>query len=188
MAQVTASIPQVSTDYGTTGVGSVGSAPAVGTILDGDLLVQVSGGVSSAGTNVAGSIVGFAIHNSAANFGGSINTQPGPTFSFGFTQEGDPGYPLDASLQKYEKILNAEPAMNLAADCGWISGGTQQANVGTAFGILIDPATGYPVADPSQTNKVGIITEKIEGPSAGTVGDTGSRVSVSFYPSVLVAQ
>jgi hypothetical protein len=77
--------------------------------------------------------------------------------------------------------------INLTAVTGWISGGTYQAYVGLAVGINIDPVTGFYVMDPNASNKVATIVQKLNGPSAGDVGDLGARVLVTFTPSTLVA-
>lgn len=166
---------------------AAGTVSASNTTLLGGSAVGPSG-LSPAAVNVASGIAGVAIMESIKNYGGSVNQQPAPTFAFGFTQEGDPGYPVDASQTMYASLGGpASLEINLTAVTGWISGGTYQATIGTAVGINIDPATGFYVMDPNASNKVATIVQKLNGPSAGDVGDLGGRVLVTFTPSTLVA-
>lgn len=186
MAQIIANPPRVYMPGGTTGQVNMDSAPIVGTINDGDFLVRSGNGVAAAGANVAGGIVGIAEHASNKTFGGSINAQPAPTFAFGFTQEGDPGFAANDSLEKYARVDSpAGVEINLLAGVGWISGGTSQANLGTLVGLAIDGATGFYVADPTAVNKIGSISGKIVGPSAGDVGDTGGRVQIAILATAI---
>jgi len=167
---------------------AAGTVSASNTTLLGGSAVGPSG-LSPAAANVASGIAGVAVMQSVKNYGGSINQQPAPTFAFGFTQEGDNWtLPLDASQTMYASLGGpASLEINLTAVTGWISGGTYQAYVGLAVGINIDPVTGFYVMDPNASNKVATIVQKLNGPSAGDVGDLGARVLVTFYPSVLVA-
>jgi hypothetical protein len=170
---------------------AAGTVSASNTTLLGGSAVGPSG-LSPASANVAGGIAGVAVMNSWRNYGGSINQQPAllPTlYPFGFTQEGDNfSLPLDASQTMYG-LLSSPAALeiNLTAVTGWITGGTYQANVGTAVGVNIDPTTGNYVMDPNASNKVAVIDAILSGPSAGGPGDLGARVLVSFYASALAA-
>lgn len=75
--------------------------------------------------------------------------------------------------------------MNLTALTGWITGGTYQANLGTAVGLAIDGTTGFFLADPNASNKVADISGKPVGPNKGVSGDLAARVLVTFRAAAL---
>jgi hypothetical protein len=173
------------------------SLPASSHVNDADIVVLTAGAIATATANVAGGIAGIAQHDSNAVFA-QIDT--GLQGVFGFFQGApllppDPGYvivvPLGAPI-----IVE----INLTATTGWVTGGTQQANIGTQVGLAIDGTTGFFLADPTASNKVAVITGKPQGvpaglggagvpfPSKGGVGDTGARVYVSFISTTLAIQ
>jgi hypothetical protein len=72
------------------------------------------------------------------------------------------------------------------------TGGTGvDAYIGSLVGLAVDPTTGYYLADPLASNKIGRIFAKPVAPNglfgggAGTVGDLGARVLVEFLPAAL---
>jgi hypothetical protein len=88
---------------------------------------------------------------------------------------------------------------NLAANTGWISGGTHQAVLGTAVGLNLDATSGFYYFDTTQTEVgtvVGVMTldgNVILGPPAAATpqsptGLLGARVLVSFLSTVLAVQ
>ena len=173
------------------------SLPASSHVHDADIVVLSAGSIAPAAANASGSIAGIAQHDSNAVFA-QIDT--GLQGVFGYFQGApllppDPGYvivvPLGAPI-----IVE----INLTATTGWVSGGTQQANIGTAVGLAIDPGTGFYLADPTASNTVAVIVGKPQGvpaglggagvpfPSKGGVGDTGARVYIAFNAAALAIQ
>lgn len=185
----TATAPIVQSVAGQTGVVPLRSFTASATCKDGALVVLSGGQIAPATANVAGAIAGVAAHDSRANYGGEATASAYvPQDVFGISQVGtllpaSPGQTLVAQILPDDIVVG-----NLTATTGWVSGGSQQANIGTAVGIAIDSTTGFAVFDPTASNKVGVITSKPMGPFAtgGDVGNLGAPVGVTFYGSVLV--
>jgi hypothetical protein len=86
--------------------------------------------------------------------------------------------------------------INLSATTGWVSGGTQAVNIGSAVGLSVDPTTGFYVADPTVSNLIATIEDILIGPgftsgyqSGGPitgVGDTSARVRIRFNPAAVI--
>ena len=193
MSTVNISVPQIYTPPGTTGQPNITSYGTSSACLDGAIVVLSGGLIAPATANVASGIAGIALQNSVQNYGGSIQTVPALDAVFGFSQVNTPLVPGDAALTLVGK-LNSPFLLeiNAASYVGWISGGTYNVNLGTAVGIAIDSTTGIYVIDPNQTNKVGVIVNGLQGPSAGGFGSNGPatgtiapRVTVQFYSTVL---
>lgn len=188
MATINPAVPQVYMPAGSTGTPLIRRYSAASHVTDGALVTLSSGQISPAGANVASGILGFAIADSAANYGGSIQTPSTLDQWFGFSQVDTPLVPADASLTGVALVdAPAEVEMNLTATTGWVSGGSQQANIGTQIGIAI--TSGITLADPTASNKVAEIVELVSFPALGAsatgVGDLGARVRVRFLASVL---
>lgn len=192
----TAQALQVQSAAGQTGVVPLRSFTASATCLDGALVVLASGAIAPATANVAGAIAGVAAHNSNANYGGATVGNATLQGVFGVSQVGTL-LPPSAGQTLVAQILPDDIVVgNLTATTGWMSGGAQQAGIGTAVGIAIDSTTGNCVFDPTASNKVGVITLKINGPFAGATivggvpvadgGNLGAPVGVTFYGSALV--
>jgi len=180
------------------------SLPVSSHCNDADFVTETSGTIAPAGANPT-LIAGIVQHDSNANYGGQL--PPPAAYSlnqvFGVSQQNasagnpspgfdpSPGYTITATL-KNPVIVE----MNLTASTGWVTGGTQQANLGTRIGLAIDAGTGFYVADPTASNKIGTVTGKPElpgpggpfGASPGTNGDTGARVLVVFDDSATQLQ
>lgn len=169
------------------------------TCNDGDIVALAATGIEPIAANYAlATIVGVAQHNSASVFD---QQDTGPQGVFGADNVGTGLLP--AAPGQTLVALVAAPAiveMSLPATTGWISGFTNQANIGTAVGIGLDATTGYYYADDQASNKTGIIVAKRNGPTTqinngqtlqpvgpGGVGDAGARVYVSFDAAVLAA-
>lgn len=166
---------------------AVGEAVATSaTLLGGSALVTP--GIVPAAANVATGIVGLAQHDSYANYGGILNPPIPPQNTqiqnvFGVSQVGgllplSPSQTIVASLG-----YGIEVGINLTPSTGWVSGGAQHVNLGSAVGLNIDPVTGFYVADPTLSNLVATITGKINGPFANPgddVGNLGTRVRIAF--------
>jgi hypothetical protein len=186
MATVNVAVPQVYMPAGTTFQPPVQGYTPSAAILDGAICVLSGGTIATATANVASGIVGVAIQNSVQNYGGSIQTTPALNGIFGYSQVNTPLVPADASLTKVAKVYSpALVEINLNITTGWVTGGAQQANIGSAVGLSIDPSTGFFVADPTQSNKVAEIVEAVDGPSFGAAGDLAKRVRIQFYATVL---
>lgn len=171
--------------------GSVAASAA--TLAGGSALVTP--GIIPAPVNVATGIVGLAQHDSNANYGG-VMIPPAPIQNvFGVSQVGgllpiSPSQTIVATLG-----YGVEVGINLTQTTGWISGGAQQASIGTPVGLNIDPVTGYYVADPTLTNLVAFVVGKINGPFASSnalypggqsdQGNLGTRVRIAFNAAAL---
>jgi hypothetical protein len=161
------------------------------TLLGGSALVTP--GIVPAAVNVASNIVGIAQHDSNANYGGILNPPIPPRNTqlqnvFGVSQVGgllplSPSQTIVATLG-----FGVEVSINLTQSTGWVSGGAQQANIGTPVGLNIDPVTGFYIADPTLSNLVAFVTGKINGPFANPgddVGNLGTRVRIAFNAAAL---
>jgi len=168
-------------------------AASAATLAGGSILVTP--GIIPAPVNVATGIVGLAQHDSNANYGGTI-IPPAPIQNvFGISQVGGllPISPSQTLVVTFG--FGVALGINLTATTGWVSGGTQQATLGTPVGLNIDPVTGFYVADPTSTNLVAVITGKINGPFASSealypgagsdVGNLGARVRIVFNLAAL---
>lgn len=197
MAAIAPTIPIANIPASAVGASSV-SLPASSHVHDGDITVLSAGSIAPAAANVATGIAGIAQHDSNAAF---AQLDTGLQGVFGYFQ----GAPLVPNDPGYTILVTLGPPIiveiNLTATTGWVSGGTQQANIGTAVGLAIDGTTGFYLADPTATNTVAVITGKPQsvpdgvGPpntqgdlSKGFVGDTGARVYVAFNSAALAIQ
>lgn len=155
-------------------------------VNDGDFTLLTSGALVTAGVNPSGGLVGIAQHDSNATYD-QVTT--GLQAVFGASQEntalfpGTPGELLVATLG-----ANIVVKMSLPATTGWITGGTNQAKLGTQVGLNIDGTTGFFYADDQASNKLGEIVGKVTGPGFGAAGDTGAVVYVSFFAASLAVQ
>lgn len=189
IAQVPASIGSPTT---------INLASSGGTINNADI-VTLNGAnqITEAGANPAGSIAGIVQHTGKAVFTGSA-VNPGG--SLGYFQSTPL---LTQSTQEIIVVPLGSPVtveISLTATTGWVSGGAQQAVIGTRVGLAVDGTTGYYLADPTASNKVATINGKPFGPnvtftgngtptnSKGNVGDLGARVDIVFDASALAIQ
>ena len=150
---------------------------------------NLDGTISAAAANVATNIAGIAQHDSTSVLTSGTSSRD----VFGYFQAS----PMvsNSNAQVIVVPLGQVPVeINLTASTGWVSGGTQQANIGTRVGLAIDGPTGFYVADPTATNKVATVTGKPNNvftltptglTGAGNVGDLGARVTIVFDDSVL---
>lgn len=163
---------------------------------DGDIVVLSSGGIAPATANQAGNIVGVA--QCASNSVWQGFATPNPTVVFGASNlnsglfSAQPGQVPVIPLGPPNEVIG-----NLTATTGWVSGGTQQAGIGTQVGLAIDGTTGYYIFDPTASNLVATIQDvdnsvnsAITGGQyqANPTGLLGARVRVVFLPSVLAIQ
>lgn len=188
MALISVEMPIAQTPGGANAPTCV-SLTASSHVTDSAFVVLSGGTIAPAPANVAGGIAGIAQHDSNANYGGTT-AGAGPVVApiqnvFGLSQVGtllppSPGQTIVAALGSPVLV-----AINLTSTTGWITGGTQQANIGTPVGLAIDSTTGYYVADPTASNIVAVINGKINGPSFGTNGDLGVRVLIAMNAAAL---
>lgn len=191
MALISVEMPIAQTPGGSNAPTCV-SFTASSHVHDSDFVVLSGGTIAPAGANVAGGIAGIAQHDSNSAYGGTT-AGSGPVVApiqnvFGLSEVGtllppSPGQTIVAALG-----LPVVVAINLTATTGWQSGGSQQATYATAVGLAIDSTTGYYLADPTASNKVAVVTGKINGPSFGGVGDLGARVLIEMNASALAIQ
>ena len=158
----------------TAGAGHTGTT----VIQRADLVVLSSGTIGRAATNATANIAGLTVVNEYDVFNGT-NTTPYDNQLFGFSQVGtllpsDPGQIPVYSLVNNQIYLE----MNLTNTTGWVTGGSQQVNLGSTVGIFLDATTNLFVLDPTQTNKIFTIYSKPSGPNKGVAGDVGARVVV----------
>lgn len=182
-------MPVAQGEAGTPGTVQIQSYSPASHINDGAIVVLSSGNIAPAAANAANNIVGIAQHDSNANWGGQSATA---SFNIqnvlGVSQVGTllPPSPAQTLVAVIDPPVDVQ--MNLTATTGWVSGGTQQANVGTSIGLAIDGTTGFYVADPTASNLVAEIIGKVNGPftmPGNDVGNLAVRVIVRFFPSVL---
>ncbi len=185
----TAMVPiAVSPAGGTGAINPVNMTPT-SPCAEGDIVVLSGSGIAPAAANVANGIVGIAQHDSSLNYGGQSPTSTfNPNLLLGISNVGTlmPASPGQTIVAKLGAPTLVE--INLTVSTGWISGGTQQAHLGTPVGIAIDGTTGFYVADPTASNIVATISDKINGPFAvpgGDVGNLGTRILIEFLPAVL---
>lgn len=152
-------------------------------INDADFVIYSAALIATAGGNPSGGLIGIAQHDSNATYD-QVTT--GLQGVFGLSQEntalfpGAPGEVLVVTLGS-----NILVAINLPSTTGWVTGGTNQANLGTAVGLNIDGTTGFFYADDQASNKVADIVQKVVGPGQGVAGDTAARVYVVFRAAAL---
>lgn len=197
MAAISPSIPIANVPASAVGASTL-SLPASSHCNDGDIVALSAGAVAPAGANPAGNLAGIAQHDSSAAFAQTDTSLQGV---FGYFQgpaliPADPGFLIIVTLGPPIIV-----EINLTSTTGWVTGGVQQADIGTQVGLAVDGATGYYLADPTASNKVAVITGKPqgvpdnEGPpnaqgatSKGFAGDTGARVYISFFSNALAIQ
>ena len=167
--------------------GSIGSDPIIpltasSHVKEADVVALSGGTISPAAANASGSIAGIAQNDSLAVY---QQDDTGLQGVFGADNVGTGLLPANAGQTLVLTLKGIPVQMNLSSTTGWISGGSQQANIGTQVGIAIDGTTGFYYADPTGSNKVAQVTEKIEGPGFGGAGDLGARVLVVFFDTAL---
>jgi hypothetical protein len=155
------------------------------------VILNVDGTIQGAPANVANAnlIAGIAQHASSSVMTSGTSSRD----VFGYFQASP--VVSNSNAEVIVVPLGDVPVeINLTASTGWITGGTQQAALGTRVGLAIDPTTGFYVADPTAANKVATITAKPNSvytltPTAltgvGNVGDLGARVDIVFDNSAL---
>ena len=132
-------------------------------------------GLSRAVTNQSANIFGMAVDDSNALFYNQLGSV-GNSSLFGVTMTQPPLTAADAYNNLVYKLQSQTLEMSLVQP--W-----NQALVGANMaGILLDPTTGFFVADTSQSNKVLNILQQAVGPQTfqGGVGITGTRIWVQF--------
>lgn len=170
--------------------GSIGGLPAASHIHDADVVVLTSGQLATAAVGAHANIAGIALHDSNATFFDATSGSLQGVFGFG--QQATTGQGLSPQAPGWVLFVTLAPSqivveMNLPTTTGWVSGGTNQANIGTAVGLNIDGTTGYFYADDQQGNPIGHIVGKAWGPGLGIVGDLAARVFVAFDASGVLA-
>lgn len=157
-------------------------------------LVVATGLIQPAPVGATTNIAGIIQHDSSAVWDQQDTTLQG-VFGSSLVNTGlfpaAPGQALVATLGP--PVL---AVANLSAVTGWISGGTNQANFGTAVGLNLDATTGYYYFDPAQT-AVGVIQGVITGDGnmilgvpttptpIGLTGTQGARVLVAMNTTAL---
>lgn len=151
---------------------------ALGTALTLTAPLAFNKGVLQAATNANSNIVGIALNTSDQYFvsgpGGAItvNNQS----MLGATVSLPPMQPQEIYLGYVAKLQNAYIEMSLINTQAW-----SPALIGSTFGITLDAATGFYVANPAGTN-VGFIVSGADGVPGvvGSTGDFGKRIVVQF--------
>lgn len=168
------------------------------TSADGDiLLLNNDGTVQSIGSNIATEFLGIIQHVSGAVWD-QIDT--GIQGVFGTTQVNSGLLPADAG-QVLVALFSGDAvvAINLSQAAGWITGGSEQVNKGSAVGITKDGTTGIYFADPAASNKVAVVLGLCGFPTTqqsfngatlqpiggGGPGDLGARVYIKFNAAAL---
>jgi hypothetical protein len=165
-------------------------------INDADFVTETAGTIASAVADAA-FVLGIAEHDSNANWGGQAVPPAAQNIQnvLGASNVGLGGLVSPSPKQTIVATLgpNIGVEMSLTATTGWITGGAQQANLGTLVGLAIDATTGYYLADPTASNLIGRIFAKPFAPNgpfgggSGFAGDLGARVLVEFLPAYLQA-
>jgi hypothetical protein len=132
-------------------------------------------GLSRAATNASAAMFGMAVDDSNALFYNSIGNV-GNQSLFGVTMTQPPLTAADAYNNLVYKLQSQTLEMNLVQPF------YPSVIGGAVAGLLLDPTTGFFVADTSQSNKVLNILQAAVGPQGfeGGVGITGTRVWVQF--------
>jgi hypothetical protein len=160
--------------------------PASSHCNEADIVVLSSGQIAPAAVNVATGIAGIVQQDSNAVFADTTSGNLQGVFGSSQINTGlVPGAPIWVLFLPLGPPITVE--INLPATTGWVSGGTNQANVGTAVGLNKDGTTGFYYADDQQTNKVAHIVGKVVGPFKGGVGDLGARVLIAFDVATALA-
>ena len=137
-----------------------------------------SQGLARAATNASANIVGIAADDSNALFYNGVGGSGviGNQSLFGATMTQQPLAANDAFLNLVYKLQAQVIEISLVQAWNPMLAG------GAVAGLLLDPTTGFFVADTSQSNKVLNILGFVNGPSSvqGGVGLTGSRVQATF--------
>lgn len=147
---------------------------ALGTAFTIPFPLTNSVGVNKAPTNATGNIVGIGMHDSqslwATGVGGGF-TAGGISNLLGAWMPPPPLGPVDPAQALFTSLVNEQP-FEICLLQPWTN-----ALIGTTAGITLD-ASGWHVADTSQTNKVLTIQGKAVGVASdvGNPGDTYARV------------
>jgi hypothetical protein len=163
---------------------SQSAVSALGTMISTAYPLTNSIGANKAAVAVSTGIIGMADSDSDAYYagilgataGGSLNT--GKRSLFGATQSFGPGWTNDPFALPVTKLQVGLIELSLVQ--GWSPG-----LLYAAVGFNIDAATGYFVADTSQT-AAGVIQDIAFGPGRGNVGDVGARVRVQVNASAVI--
>jgi len=151
-----------------------------------DIVALAGGEIAPAAANAAGSIAGIAQGDSVAVF---QQDDTGLQGVFGADNVNTGLLPAGPGLTRVATLgAPVVVEISLTPTTGWVSGGSQQADIGTAVGLAIDGGTGFYLADPTASNKVAVIDSKVEGPGKGGEGDLGGRVRVVFNAAALAVQ
>lgn len=145
-------------------------------------------GLNRVATNANAGIIGLAMHDSAALYVGGVGgsfSAGGPANLLGTWGSPPPLMPGDPqqALVGYTGIYGGAPIEICLLQPFY------ESLVGTAAGITLNAASGYFVADNSQSNKILTITDKVLGSptdvGATNNGDTFSRVKCVFTAGTL---
>jgi hypothetical protein len=141
-------------------------------------------GINQAVTNQA-IIYGLAVNSSLATYysgtGGSFAVNEHSLF--GATTSQPPMNPAEVYMGYVIKLFPYLPVeISLINTVAW-----SQMLVGTQVGLTLDAATGWFVADPTQSNKVATIVQSSDGDfrTLGQAGDYGKRVLINFLQSAV---
>ena len=157
---------------------------ALGTVTDLAYPLTNSTGVNQAQAGISTGILGMADCDSDAYFagvlgataGGSQNT--GKRSLFGATQSFGPGWTNDPFALPVTKLQQGEVEISLKQ--AWYN-----SLIGSSVGLNIDAATGYFVADTTET-ACATIQNLAWGPGyRGDVGDIGARIRIKFNAGAL---
>ena len=168
---------------------TAGHTTTANIIVNADFVVLTSGALVRCATN-ATSILGLSRFGEQQTFAGS--TAPNALFGYAQNTSGNllPGDSLEVGVDGlYPPTVWVE--MSLVNTTQW----TGDTLIGTTVGIALDTATNLFIADNGQSNKVGIIREKVVGPNIflpsgtvlgkGQVNDYGVRVWVEMTSTAL---
>jgi hypothetical protein len=147
-------------------------------------------GCQKGATNLSSGILGIAMFDSNAIYAGPSATSTGFPALTGINSgrfgvpAAVPGVvaPQDQTNMRYYTLHDFNQLdINLPTTVTYPQGGM----LGAAIGLSIDSGSGFFVADPSQTNKVGTIVGEVNGPGYGTYGDTAKRVTIQINASAI---
>ena len=205
MASLIYQLPQAFVDEKSESPGTRAITPTAGhstttIIQENDFIVLASGFANRAATNTASALFGLTEYSETEMWGGSTYAAFSRTGAFGVSSG------IGTLLAPEPVQIKAVPLFDIPFDVslrndatvsvGWISGGTNQVVLGTQVGLYLDTVSNMFVVDPTQSNKVAVIYDKLYGPTNilpngqyignGVAGDTGGRVRIKFLSSVLV--
>src|SRR5271166_4498872 len=157
---------------------TVNIAAISGTFLRGDFLVYNGTNVLKAATNpTIATVLGMSAFGSLdfyfAGVGGAAAVNDAALF--GATVSSTALMPADANLPRVLATFGQFPF-----EMSLIQAWAPSTQVGPAKAGLTLDASGYFVADTTQSNKILNIIGSVDGPGKGVVGDTYKRVIVSF--------